>query len=75
MTYLEIVAEIQRLSLDERLRLLDVLTRSVRDALQGKSSEQIPVEQVLGLLQSDGPPPSDAEVSEAYVRYLTEKYA
>jgi uncharacterized protein (DUF433 family) len=44
MTYRELVSEIKRLSLDERLRLLELLSRSVRDELAHSPGADAPVE-------------------------------
>jgi hypothetical protein len=70
MTYTELVAEIRRLTAEERLALLEEIARS----LQVESPPAPPAEQLRGMFRGDAPPPTDDEVKEWYVDYLLEKY-
>ncbi len=63
MTYQEIVAEIDRLSVEERQALLDHLVRSLQK--EGAVQPQHPrgaIEHGHGVLATDEPPPSDTGV-------------
>ena len=75
MTYQELLSEIRYLPLDERLALLEALTHSLCDELRPVGHARPSASQVRGMLKSDGPLPTDAEISDAYTRYLLEKYA
>lgn len=70
MTYAELVTAIKQLPVPERLALLEVIARSLRE--EERSAR--PAVQVRGLFRTDSPPPTDAEVKEWYVDYLVEKY-
>ncbi len=69
MTVKDMITEIERLPLDERLMLLEALTHSIRAALQATG-----VERVRGMLQPEGEIPSDEALKDAYTDYLDEKY-
>jgi hypothetical protein len=90
MTYGEMTLELTKLPLKERLALIEMLTRSVREELISWSVTDQPVElqesaalrpkpgsslsRVLGMLKPDGPMPTDDELKEDYIKYLTGKY-
>ena len=77
MTLQEILPEMRRLSLNERLILLEALTRSVRDELRAPRAvdDVVPFVTLRGALKPDGPLPTDEELKDGYVDYLIEKYA
>jgi hypothetical protein len=77
MTLLEILPEVRRLSINERLILLEALTRSVREDLSAsqKPEDVVPFVSLHGALKPDGPMPSDEELRDDYVDYLIKKYA
>jgi hypothetical protein len=80
MTYSEMVRLIPRLSIVERLQLLELLSHSVRVELEQPANTTIAermeiFERLAGALKTDEPPPSDEELKEDYVNYLTEKYS
>ena len=75
MTRQQLLNEIERLPLAERVRLLEVITRSVREELQPRARKEGAVSRLRGIAKSDGPPPSDEELREDYTRYLSEKYS
>jgi hypothetical protein len=76
MTYLEIASQVARLSLKERLLLLESLAHSVRQDLTAPVERQTgsSLSRVFGLLTPEGPMPTDEELKEGYVDYLIEKY-
>jgi hypothetical protein len=75
MVYQEILKEIHTLSVEERLRLLEELTRSLWGDLSVRHSAVSPVERVRGLLKPDGQPiPDDEQITDAYTQHLIEKY-
>ena len=74
MTVQEMISEIKRLSLEERLELLKLLTHSLRDERQKRPREESSVNRVRGMLKPDGPIPSDSELNDEYTDYLVEKY-
>ena len=77
MTYQAIASEVVRLPLNERLLLLETLTRSVREELVAPITQQVDtsLRLVCGMLKPDGPPPTDDELREDYASYLIGKYA
>jgi hypothetical protein len=75
MTYAELVAGVRRLSAVERLALLEVLARSLREDFAAPARAGSSLERVRGMARPDGPLPSDQELHDAYVDYLVKKYA
>lgn len=80
MTLQEMITEIPRLSTRERLLLLEALSRAIRDELEGSArsestAREALVDRLFGALRTDAPPPTDAEIRDAYTNYLHEKYA
>ena len=76
MSTQELLAAINSLSPEERLTLLEVLARSLREELSSREGKQpVPVAQVRGLLKTGDAPPTTSEINDNYVRYLTEKYS
>ena len=61
--------EIEQLSLDERLALLEFLSRNIR-----LSVKDVEIGRARGLLATDQSAPSDMDVESAYIDYLDEKY-
>jgi hypothetical protein len=73
MTFQELLTEINSLPLEERLILLEALTRSLRTELSPPPQAIAPVDKMRGLLRPAGPLPAPAETDD-YTRYLIEKY-
>lgn len=69
MTFQELSEQIEHLTLDEQLRLMELLSRHIRNLLQDTG-----IERVRGLLATDQPAPSDEDVENAYIDYIDEKY-
>jgi len=80
MAYQELLVQIPRLSTRERLLLLEVLSRSLREELmppaatQSSAAREATVDRLFGALKTEGQPPTDAELREAYTDYLIKKY-
>ena len=75
MTHEEIIKEIKGLPLNDRLMVLDALAQSVREEEQVPRKRVSVADQLWGIAKPDGPLPSDQELKEDYIRYLTEKYS
>ena len=76
MTLQEILPAMRRLSLDERLILLEVLTRSIRAELTAPRPAEnvLPFVTLRGALKPDGPTPTDEELKDGHGDHLIEKY-
>ena len=75
MTTQELIAELNRLSLDERLEILEMLSRDIRNTLHTPLLRPSPVEKVRGLLNTDSPLPSQDALNRDYRDYLEAKYS
>ena len=75
MTREEIVKEARQLPVAEREAVVEELTRSIREEIQPRQTRVSIVDQLYGIAKPDGPMPSDEELKEDYIRYLTEKYS
>ncbi len=76
MRYHEIVNEIRQWPLDQQLLLLEEMTRLLRVTLAQPAPSAPPTASLLwrGVLASDAPSPTDAELQQAYTEYLMTKY-
>jgi hypothetical protein len=75
MTVQEIVAEIPRLTIEERLLLLEALSRSLRAEMSPPARSPGSAERLAGIIKIDGPAPTDQQLRESYTDYLDEKYS
>lgn len=75
MTYEQLVVEVRRLPVPERLRLLEVIASSVREEEERSIPRGVPASSIDGILKTEGPTPLDAELQDDYVDYLIEKYS
>ncbi len=75
MTREEIVKEARQLPLAEREAVVEEITRSIREEIQPQQKRVSIVDRLYGIAKPDGPIPSDEELKEDYIRYLTEKYS
>ncbi|HEX8146327.1 MAG TPA: hypothetical protein VF591_03910 [Pyrinomonadaceae bacterium] len=75
MTRQQLLSEIERLSLAERVELLEAITRSVREELRPRTRTPGAAARLRGIARPDGAPPSDEELKEDYVNYLDGKYS
>ncbi len=78
MVYRDIVSEAKQLPLEEQLRLVEELLRAIRESaarpLQGGREAPIPFTELRGALKRGQALPSDADMEDAYVRHLMDKY-
>jgi hypothetical protein len=75
MTQEELIKEIVQLPVAEREAMVEEIRRSIREDLQPVETRVSIVDQLYGIAKPDGPMPSDEELKEDYIRYLTEKYS
>jgi hypothetical protein len=75
MTQKQLIEEIRQLPLEERMKLLEAISRSVREEMRPRERRESAVRRLRGIAKPDGPLPSDEEIKEDYTRYLTEKYS
>lgn len=75
MTRQQLLSEIEKLSLAERVELLETITRSVREELQPRARTPGAVGRLRGIAKPDGATPSDEELKADYVNYLSGKYS
>lgn len=87
MTHEELIQEINQLPRDERKALGEAVLRSVKGEQLASDSgprEQSEVsreeklaafQRLRGMLKTEGPPPTDEELKDDYIKYLAEKYS
>jgi hypothetical protein len=74
MTHEELIKEIKQLPVEERRAVRDAISRSLQDDKPLEMRVSI-VDRLYGIAKPNGPIPSDEELKEDYIRYLTEKYS
>ena len=75
MTYHDLATQIRRLPLQQRLELIEVLTRSLKDELELTNSPRSSLERIRGIAKPDGETPTDSEINDGYTDYLVKKYS
>jgi hypothetical protein len=75
MTYQDIIDQIPRLTMQERLMLLEMLSRSLRADISAPTRSPGSAERLAGIITSDGVVPTDQQVRESYTDYIEEKYS
>ena len=75
MTHEELIKEIKQLPVEERMAVIDEISQSVQEETQSREARVSIVDKLYGIAKPDGPMPSDEELKEDYIRYLTEKYS
>lgn len=75
MTYQELAAQIVQLPIEERLSLLELLSRSLRDDFKRHLSDPSLATRLRGIARTDEPVPADEELTADYVSYLEDKYS
>ena len=75
MTHEELIKEIKQLPVEERIAVIDEISQSVQEETQSRKARVSIVDRLYGIAKPDGPIPSDEELKEDYIRYLTEKYS
>ncbi len=71
----QLIKEIRQLPLEQRMEILEAISRSVREDIQPREHRGSAVSRLRGIAKPDGLAPSDEELKEDYARYLTEKYS
>jgi hypothetical protein len=76
MTVQDIVAEIPRLTIEERLVVLDAITQSLRTSMasQRQIRESL-ADRLYGAFKTDGPPPTDEDIDRMRYEALMEKHS
>ena len=75
MTYQELAAEIVRLPIQERLILLELVSRSLREDLRPQPIAKSLASRLRGIARPGGPAPADAEIEDDYTTFLEQKYS
>lgn len=79
MSLQEMIAEIPRLTLAERIVVLEVVTKTLKEEIAPQPAPQpyrgVPAEKMRGVIRfADGHIPDDAEVEDLVVQALMEKH-
>ncbi len=74
MTYQELAAEIVRLPVHERLAVLELVRRSLREDLAPPRAGPSLAVRLRGIAKVDRPP-TDTEIENDYVAYIEQKYS
>jgi len=72
MTYQEMLVQIPRLSTREQLQLLELLSRSLREALTPPAAPSSSAERLLGIIKTDTEL-TDAEIDQIRYEHLMGK--
>jgi hypothetical protein len=75
MSYQDMLLEIPKLSVQERIDLMKALARSIYETPIDPAQAEATVHRLFGILRRDGPPPTDEEVDQMRYDYLMEKYS
>ena len=86
MTREEIIQEINQLPPNERKAIAETVLRGVQEEVAidsgrlaqsqvGREEKVAAFHRLRGMLQTEGPPPTDEELKDDYVKYLEEKYS
>ncbi|MDF5722330.1 MAG: hypothetical protein PUP91_17945 [Rhizonema sp. PD37] len=74
MSLQELKKEVFKLSVSDRLELLQAIISSVESELKPRPNRKVAIERMRGLAKTDAPPPNDAEVEAMLEERLVEKY-
>ena len=75
MTHEELIKEIKQLPVEEQIAVIDAISQSIREETHSPETRVSIVDRLYGIAKPDGPMPSNEELKEDYIRYLTEKYS
>ncbi len=75
MTYHELATEIVQLPIHERLTLLEMVSRSLREELSPRTPAKSLVTRLRGIARPDGPALTETELENEYTTYLEQKYS
>jgi hypothetical protein len=71
----ELLIEIRRLSMNERIVLIETLVHDLREEMQSQTTLSSSLERAYGLLSTDTTPPTDEEIKEIIADHLMEKHS
>ena len=74
MNVQELKNEAYRLSVSDRLILIEGIVLSLQDELRPRPNRKGMADRIIGLAKTDEPPPTDAEVEAMLEECLVEKY-
>ncbi|MBW4575013.1 MAG: hypothetical protein KME08_06985 [Aphanothece sp. CMT-3BRIN-NPC111] len=74
MNLQELKNQAYKLSVSERLELMNAIIQSLQHELRPRSDIKGAVERMRGLAKTDAPPPTDTEVEVMLEERLIEKY-
>jgi hypothetical protein len=77
MTFAQLLTEIDRLSVEDRIRLMEALTRSLQVGFRPARRKRrgSALQRVMGVLRvKNGKTPSDRELHDEYVNHLIQKH-
>jgi hypothetical protein len=74
MSLQELKNQAYQLSVSDRLSLVNAIIHSLEREFQPKRDRQGAAQRMRGLLKTDTPPPTDAEVASMLEERLVEKY-
>jgi hypothetical protein len=75
MTQEQLIDEIKRLPLEQRVELLELISHSVLEDMRPSARGGSLAERLRGIARFDGEPPTDEELKKMYADYLSEKYS
>lgn len=74
MSLQELKEQAFKLSVSDRLALVNAIIESLQDTLSSQPNRKILINQMRGLLRTDQPPPTDAQVEVMLEERRVEKY-
>jgi hypothetical protein len=74
MSLQELKEQAAKLSVSDRLALVTAIIQSLQGTLSPKPNQQALISQMRGLLKTDQPPPTDAQVEAILEEHRTGKY-
>lgn len=70
----ELKEQVYKLSVDDRLALINLIVESLQDHPPLKGDRSSAIKRMRGLLKTDSPPPTDQEVEAMLDQRRVEKY-
>ena len=75
MTQEELIKEINQLPVEQRKALRDAISQSLQKETLSREPRVSVADKLYGIARPNDPLPSDEELKDDYIRYLTEKYS
>lgn len=75
MTQEELIKTITGLPVEERIAVRDAISKSIDEEEPAPKKQRSLAATLYGIAKPEGPMPTDEELKEDYIRYLTEKYS